>query len=236
MTDPGPRLRSLVIRAGAELAVIILGVTIALWADGWVATRNDRAVETARLLALSENVSQTLNTLRAELEQSDSAVVVLRRLATAKPDQWTGPRVNDALLRGFFYISAFRPELSVYDDLKNAGELSLLRDAALRRSLSALASQLEQLRLQQDDMVTVQQLNLDSYLIRRIDLRPILGRYLQVDGLSSLELSDLTFLNEPEFHNLVLFKLDLAEQMNAAFKRVERALITVEESISQIGS
>jgi len=145
---------------------------------------------------------------------------------------WTSAEVGQALLRGFFYVSVFRPELSVYDDLKNSGELSLLRDPELRRSLSALDSRMEQLRLQQDDMITVQQLNFDSYLIRRVDLRPILGPYLRLETASGLELDDLSFLNEPEFRNLVMFKLDLAEQMVQEFTRVEEALNAVNRSIN----
>jgi hypothetical protein len=44
---------------GAELAVIVLGVLIALWADGWVAARADREIERNRVEALRDNVAAT---------------------------------------------------------------------------------------------------------------------------------------------------------------------------------
>lgn len=234
MTQPGRGFRSIATRAAAELAVIILGVTIALSADSWVARKNDRAVEKARLQALSENIGQTLGALRSEMVNSDSAVAALRELATTAPRDWTSTAVERALMRGFFYVTVFRAELNVYDDLKNSGELSLLRDAELRRTLSALDSQLERLRLAQADMTAVQQLNLDSYLIRRIDLFPILGEYLDLDPGRDGGIKDLGFLGEAEFRNLVLFKLDLVVQLSGDMRRSEQALLAVDRSIASL--
>lgn len=37
----------LAIRLVAELAIVVLGVSIALWADSWVASRSDRLEEIA---------------------------------------------------------------------------------------------------------------------------------------------------------------------------------------------
>ena len=232
MTEEKKRpFRRLAVRASAELGVIILGVTLALWTDGWVARRNDRAVESARLRSLSENIERSLIALRAEKEDADSAGAALRRLASGNPG-WSSEEARTALLRGFLYVTVFRPELNVYEDLKNSGELSLLRDAELRRSLSALDGRLQQLQLLQEDMITVQQLNLDPYLIRRIDLLPVLGVSLAVGNGTDVQLRDLTFLTEPEFRNLVLFKLDLVELMRGEIAEVEEALLAAEHAIS----
>ena len=38
-------------RAAAELAIVVLGVSVALWADNWAAERSDRHKEAARLVA-----------------------------------------------------------------------------------------------------------------------------------------------------------------------------------------
>lgn len=234
MTQPGRSFRSIAARAAAELAVIILGVTIALSADGWVARRNDRAVETARLRALSENITQTRVGLRHEKANCDSALVALRELASAGPSDWTSTAVARTLSRGILYVTVFRPDLNVYDDLKNSGELSLLRDTELRRTLSALDSRLEQFRLSQSDMATVQQLNIDSYLIRNIDLFPILGGYLDLDRGGDADFTDLAFLGAAEFRNLVLMKLDLVTQMSEGIEQTEQALTAVERSISSL--
>ncbi|MEL7372957.1 MAG: hypothetical protein AAGJ36_00710, partial [Pseudomonadota bacterium] len=60
MSKPKPQeATSLPVRLIAELAIIVLGVLIALWADGWVADRQDRKKEAARIAALRDNVVAT---------------------------------------------------------------------------------------------------------------------------------------------------------------------------------
>lgn len=220
------RLRGLAKRTLGELAVIVLGVTVALWADGWVAEHNDRVEETARVRALLENVNATLERVRDARVQADSAAAALRQLAT--PQAVSGEADTERLLLvGFFYVPVFYPELDVYDDMKNSGELSLLRDDKLRRALSSLDGRLQQLGLGQQDMATVQQLNYDPYLISRIDLRKVLGEYLGLDSIANTRQSDLSFVDELDFRNLVLFKLDLADQMAQQFERVEDTLLEI---------
>ena len=60
-------------RLAAELAIVVLGVTIALWADGWVAERGERREETARLQALTDNVTETLAAIRKEQKNARGA-------------------------------------------------------------------------------------------------------------------------------------------------------------------
>jgi hypothetical protein len=225
------RIGALVGRAGGELALIVLGVTVALWADGWVSEREDRVVESVRVRALSENVQTTLERVREAGAEAASAVLALRYLSSL-PSSGTTEEIERALLVGFFYVPVFNAELDVYDDLKNSGELSLLRDGSLRRALSSLDGALGQLRLYQQDVATVQQLNFDRYLIGRIDLRGILGSYLRLGRTPSEGGTDISFVQDLEFRNLVLFKLDLAEQMSRQFDRVEGASIAVQESIA----
>lgn len=232
MTEPQRRFRSFAARAAAEFAVVVVGVTIALWADGWAAERKDREAESIRVRALSDNVEATVAEIREARQEADSAAAALRELASPRRPDRADVDLERALLRSFFYVPVFHPELNVYEDLKNSGELSLLRDAELRRGLSELDSQLEQVRIQQADMSAVQQLNLDSFLIERVDLRPVLGDYLGLDGSTGSRSMDLSFMHELEFRNLVLFKLDLTDEMARQFARTEEALLAVQRSIA----
>jgi len=94
--------RQLLARLGAEFAIVVLGVTIALWADGWVAERSDRAEEFARLQALHHNVEGTLAKLRAARDNAAAATDALRELATLKPQDRTNSEAVDLLRHGFF--------------------------------------------------------------------------------------------------------------------------------------
>ena len=60
---------------------------------------------------------------------------------------------------GLLYGSTFYPELNVYDDLKSSGELALLTNPELLRSLATMDSRLELMRIAQADLTAVQQLH-----------------------------------------------------------------------------
>ena len=133
-------------RLGAEVSVVVLGVTIALWADGWVAERNDRAVETARLSALQDNVSVTLADLSKARDNARGAAAALRELVSLNQHDRSDDEKKELLRYGLTYGPDFFPELNVYDDLKNSGELALLTNPELRRSLASMETRLEQAR------------------------------------------------------------------------------------------
>lgn len=232
MTEPA-RARRLTGRLAAELVVIVIGVWIALWAEGWVEERDDRAVETARLRALSENVDRTLERLRSEQDDIAGAAQALRELISLPDVGSEAADTRGALLYGLLYAATFSPELDVYEDLKSSGELALLTNSTLRQALSSMDAALEEVRAAQQDMGTVQQLNFDRYLLTRVDLRPILGPGLDLPDSARLPTSDFEFIGTVEFRNLALFKLDLIVQIQGTLDRAEEELNTVRRLIAE---
>ena len=226
--------RELAGRLSAEFLIIVLGVTIALWADGWVAQRADQAEEVARLHALRDNVTQTLAELAKAREEAQGGAEALRRLVTISPGE-TDPEHIDQMLRyGLLYGSDFYPELNVYDDLKSSGELALLTNSDLRQSLAIMDSRLGLVRLAQEDLATVQQLNVDAYMIERMDLRSFYGSLTLTgdDDSPRTVLPDLSFTSEMAFHNVVLLKLDVVMQLQVVLERAETVLTIVLDTIN----
>lgn len=225
----GSRLRRLGVRLAAEFGIVVLGVTVALWADGWVTEQRQRETEGARIAALGDNLRSTLADLREERESAAGAARALRHLVSIGQDV-PGAEVREAVLYGFLYVPDFQPELNVYEDLKSSGELALLTDPELRRSLAAMDARLEGLRAAQSDVVTVQQLNFDTYLVSRVDLRSIMGDLLDLGPVDPGQV-DLSFAKTLEFKNLAIFKLDLMVQIGHAFEEAEAALTAVHQLI-----
>jgi hypothetical protein len=225
--NPWKRLAA---RAMAELAVVVLGVSIALWADSRVSLHDRRAVESARLEALSVNVDDTLGDLRSYADETREVVAALRDVLTFRDRP--GPR--DTMLRtirdGFLGVPDFQPQLGVYDDLKSSGELALLTNAQLRQSLSAMDARLRQIAASQADVVVVQQLNLDRYLVQRLNLELLLGG--QDDAARVPGSASTAFVSDREFRNLVLLKLDVIAGLSDAIANAEPELIAVKESIA----
>ncbi len=218
--------------AAAELALIVIGVTIALWADAWVGDRQDSHRENARLKALYTDTEDTLAAIStARLEVSDAAVA-LREILSLQPPFEPYDETLKLLRHGLLFGLAFHPEMSVYDDLKNSGELALLTDPALRKALSSMEAGLERLRLTQADLTTVQQLNIDSYMVDQMELISFYGELTGLKQADSEAKTDLGFVGEKEFRNRVLLKLDLITQLESVLEEAESRVHEVKRRIA----
>jgi hypothetical protein len=228
VSDEHERRWSLPARLGTELAVIVLGVLLALWADGWVAGRAARNEEVSRVAALRENVVATRERLNRALEQSVSV-----REALTTTAQWTeirGMAGREELVgNGLLYGPVFTPELNVYADLKSSGDLALLRSTDLRQALARMDATFEELALLQADITMVQQLTIDPFVIREFDLGPIVGPWVGLEDLPrqpGIPDFDLRLMR-----NLSLFKLDLIEQEITGYRKAMQVLDEVDQAM-----
>ena len=219
-------------RLAAELAVVVLGVTIALWADGWVAERSDRAIETARLEALYDNIVGTLAELDMARDGAAGAAAALRKLISFRPGDQPNEEVEQLLRYGLLYGTSFHPELNVYDDLKNSGELALLTNPEIRQSLATMDVRLEIVEYARVDLMRVQQLNVDPYMIENLNLRSLFGPITGLPDTPENSKLDLEFMSDVKFRNVVLFKLDLVTFLEGTFKSADIALVAVRQSIA----
>ena len=215
-------------RLAAELGVIVLGVLIALWADGQVAERADRRIEASRIAALQQNVTATRARLDRALEEARSAEEALTSTARWSDASSVAGR-ESMVTAGLLYGPVFTPELNVYADLKNSGDLALLRSGDLRQALARMDAVLEELALLQSDLVLVQQLNIDPFVIREFDLGSTVGSWVGLDDLAREPAApDFDFRT---FRNLSLFKLDLVQQEILTYEAAIDAVDAVEAAL-----
>ena len=220
--------RPLLARFSAEFAIIVLGVSIALWADGCVSERADRVEEEARLYGLQDNVRKTREDVCAERGNAAGAIGAFEALFAGDESDDIADIVRYAILYG----PTFSPELNVYDDLKNSGELALLTNPSLRQALARMDSRLQRLELAQSDLLTIQQLNVDTYMIENLDMQLLIGPVLGIDPEPDESTLDLGFLNDREFRNRMLMKLDLVTQLEDALGDADAALVEVHRQIA----
>jgi hypothetical protein len=124
-------------RAVAELALIFVGITLALAFESWNDGRIERAQERELLLALSADLEATLEDLQRDIQDSestlDSRALVL--------DWQAGQEFDEADLQrafaGAIANSGLFPKLSAYESIKTIG-LDLISDPSLRSAVTSL--------------------------------------------------------------------------------------------------
>ena len=125
-------------QAIAEVALLLLGIGLALVVDQWRDRAREHAIERSYLTALRSDFEAADSVLEVRLsaiqEQLDHNEGLLMTLAGP-----VGSASNDSiarLLRKAFVDIPVRVTVPSYQDLVNSGELRLLRNETLRRALS----------------------------------------------------------------------------------------------------
>ena len=125
-------------QAFAEVALLLLGIGLALVVDQWRDRAQDRAAERSYLMALradfetADSVLEVrLSVIQEQLRHNESLLETLAGpVGSVSADSIAG------MLRKAFVDIAVRVTVPAYQDLVNSGEFSLLRSEPLRRALA----------------------------------------------------------------------------------------------------
>lgn len=98
-------------------------------------------------MALLDNVDVSLADLRSTSDDATEVADILRKLTALREYDLPAAEMQSLLLSGLLYGPSYSPELNVYDDLKNSGELALLTNPDLRRALARMESRLRLIEL-----------------------------------------------------------------------------------------
>ena len=218
-------------KAAAELAIVVVGVTLALWADDWASERADREEETSRLAALRTNIAETVADVDEHLQEAEQAMENLRAIVTEEPA--SANELRDRIAWGMFYGPVFSPQLNVYDDLKSSGELSLLTDPDLRSALARMDASMGRIELAQSDLTAVQQMHIDSYSVDSTNVRIFYGEELGLHRPDVSGTDQLDFASDPGFKSRMVLKLDLVMQLELRFREAQEVLLDVQNLIDQ---
>jgi type II secretory pathway pseudopilin PulG len=136
----------MVSRAAAEIAVILVGVLMALAVDRWAASLDDRTLEAQYLARLESDLRQDSAALEARvasfarrLEFAVSVVDVVEGRATAAGN----PADFFARLERVAWFQPWSPDRDTWEELKATGRLDLIRSRDTRKLLSSYYVRLE---------------------------------------------------------------------------------------------
>lgn len=128
-----------------ELAIVVVGVLIALGVDSWNDERLDRRLERRYMAGLVRDLEEDTVELGRALALSEQFAEngrsVLGVAAGQNPEPTPAEFLRSIEFAGFLYFPIHtRP---TYDELVSTGNLGLLRDESLKRDLAAYYAEIE---------------------------------------------------------------------------------------------
>jgi hypothetical protein len=131
-------------RALGELAIISLGVLLALWADQTMQARQEAARATGYLERLREDVRADIRSLRFSRDQARNRLAITRQVDAWLHDPNAAPDPDLLVMNVHFAGVLFPPTISRFtiDELKFTGDLRLLKNQALKRQVADYYNQI----------------------------------------------------------------------------------------------
>jgi hypothetical protein len=127
-----------------ELAIVSLGVLIALWADQAMQTRQEAARAVSYLERLQEDVRADIRSLQFSSDQARSRLAITRQVDAWLQDPEAAPDPDSLVLKVHFAGVLFPPTISKFtiDELKSTGDLRLLKNQVLKRQIADYYNQI----------------------------------------------------------------------------------------------
>jgi hypothetical protein len=127
-----------------ELAIVALGVLIALWADQAVEARQEAARAVSYLERLQTDVRSDIRSLRFSADQARNRLAITRQVDAWLNDPQAAPDPDSLVIKVHFAGVLFPPTISRFtiDELKSTGDLRLLKNEALKRQIADYYNQI----------------------------------------------------------------------------------------------
>ncbi len=173
------KVRTYILYAIGEIALVMIGILLALQVNNWNEGRKINTEEQRILISLKLDIDQAIVDLNRIVEQSGTVIKSLQILLTDGPEkeQFLNDPNIDSLMAGPLWNAAVGiPIIQTYSDLKNTGEVSLIQSRLIRESLVEIENGFIDLKQQQDDLLTVQQMRVDEIALNYVDFATVMQR------------------------------------------------------------
>jgi hypothetical protein len=127
-----------------ELAIVTLGVLLALWADQAMQAREEAARAVSYLERLQDDVRADIRSLRFSRDQSRNRLAITRQVDAWLSDGEAVPDPDSLVMNVHFAGVLFPPTISRFtiEELKSTGDLRLLKNERLKRQVADYYNQI----------------------------------------------------------------------------------------------
>jgi hypothetical protein len=210
-----------------ELALIIVGVSIALAANSWYENRVERRLEREALTQLKSELQDDLIVIRAHNEDLRNFEIQLGSLLEhARSDDPYSDKMQP-YFSGMSSWRTLRVRTASYEEIKNRG-FSLISDSGLRAQIIDL--------YEGQFPALIGASNVDSEFTRDRILPYMHERFLRIPGVGWRPLDYSTIRSDPVFENIIMSKQqrlkgrllpwhkDLADSIVNVINRIDNVL------------
>ena len=132
-----------------ELAIVVLGILIALQVNNWAGAKKDRQAERASLERLLEEFESSIVFYQSVLERQDRLTGLQRQGVAAAAGQIDIPEHDLPLRIGINTISFWppiNPPRTAYDEMTSSGRIQLIQNPDIRTGIADYYGALEELQ------------------------------------------------------------------------------------------
>lgn len=231
--------RKYVLYAIGEIALVVIGILIALQVSAWSEERKERRVERNYLTVLYEEYTFNSEELKRCININNLNVAGAKELL-----KHTGPgtaTLSDSafsklLFRTINAESQFRPSSGVLTEMLSSGKLDVLQNSELKTELAAWNNVIEKLRHQESELQRFRYRLID-YTTNELNMRSAVDHAFGNSfgfGSSPFKGDNRMILKDPVFDNLLLGFNVTGQYLNGGYYAPAQATIDhILELISQ---
>ena len=234
-------------QAAAEVALILIGVLIALAVDNWRVEQQEKKEERTYLEALLEDFQVNRRSLLEEVEVQKNIIGLgdeILRLLSAGLSEENADAFFESY-RGFYYFKRWAPITGTYDDLVGSGQLLLISSLNLRNELSAFQRILASIREFEDLQSETYYENQEPFANKHFDRTEnfYLAHSAWLDNNQPPQFpyeSDIAPYNSTEYWNLVVAWMwvhaDVVTNYRDGISACDRIIEQIEAELTANGS
>lgn len=225
------RLTRYLIYAIGEIALVMIGILLALQVNNWNEQRKQNKLEHTYLIALKEEFKENL--VETERVIALNARIMKKAQEMAKHTGPDKPTISDKELGKIFFgfIGSevqYRPGTGVVNEIISSGKLNIFRDPELKKSLASLDGLLLKVRFQEKDELGFVRMELTSFLqSANVSSRRMVfdafGDGFEVDQ-GKFTQSNLHLLNSMQFDNLLTQFIYTAGFLNVRYEELKKEI------------
>ena len=216
-----------------EIALVVVGILIALQINTWKQEADNRKEEQFYLKKLKDNFQQdtlNLNLRIATLDSSRNGLIgVIQDLKAKKADGFSNRIAVTELVATY----SFYPEKSTFDNLTSTGKLTLLSNSMLIDSIHVYYNFINNRTHNWNEAIEDYSRNIIApYILDKVTV--FQANYLQdLEQLQTGGASPADLSEDLKFKNMLAFKINSIESLQQAYIRLNRQAVNLIEMIDE---